>query len=75
MAFPHVQICLPLGIRPKIWKYLLKYMLINDAEKTLTKKRNEYSKLIENYWRPNSFSDDEQKIFHTIDVDVKRIGV
>lgn len=50
-------------------------MLINDAEKTLTKKRNEYSKLIENYWRPNSFSDDEQKIFHTIDVDVKRIGV
>ena len=41
-----------LGIRPKIWKYLLKYMLINDAEQTLNKKRQEYSQLVNNYWKP-----------------------
>lgn len=62
------------GIRPKIWKYLLKYMLINDAENTLAKKRNEYAKLVNNYWRPETFTEDERKIYHTIDVDVKRIG-
>lgn len=62
------------GIRPKIWKYLLKYMLINDAEQTLSKKRNEYAKLVANYWRPDAFTEDERKIYHTIDVDVKRIG-
>lgn len=50
-------------------------MLINDAEQTLTKKRMEYGKLVSNYWRPESFSEDERKIYHTIDVDVKRIGV
>lgn len=27
------------GIRPKIWKYLLKYVLINDAEQILLKKQ------------------------------------
>lgn len=62
------------GIRPKIWKYLLKYVLINDAEKILLKKRGEYSQLLNNYWRPETFNEDEKKIFHTISVDVKRIG-
>jgi len=65
----------PSCIRPKIWKYLLKEMLINDAEQTLTKKRNEYAKLIGNYWRPSAFTEEERKIYHTIDVDVKRIGL
>lgn len=49
--------------------------MINDAEKTLSKKRKEYAKLIENYWKPDKFIDDEKKVFHTIDVDVKRIGI
>ena len=45
------------GIRPKIWKYLLKYMLINDAEQTLNKKRQEYAQLVSNYWKPGSFTE------------------
>lgn len=49
--------------------------MINDAEKTLSKKRIQYAKLIDNYWKPDKFNDDEKKIFHTIDVDVKRIGI
>ena len=70
----HVFIFINLGIRPKVWKYLLKYVLINDAEKILIKKRAEYRKLLNNYWRPDSFTEDEKKIYHTINVDVKRIG-
>lgn len=62
------------GIRPKVWKYLLKYVLINDAEQILIKKRAEYRQLLANYWRPDKFSEEEKKIFHTISVDVKRIG-
>jgi hypothetical protein len=50
-------------------------MLINDAEKTLNKKRREYNNLVSNYWKIESFSEDEKRIYHTIDVDVKRIGV
>lgn len=34
------MITLNLGIRPKIWKFLLKYVLINDAETILLKKRS-----------------------------------
>lgn len=49
-------------------------MLINDAEQILTKKRQEYKQLLTNYWKPDQFSQDEKKIYHTIDVDVKRIG-
>jgi hypothetical protein len=62
------------GIRPKIWKFLLKYMLINDAEQILTKKRQEYHQLLINYWTPNHFEEDEKKILRTIDADVKRLG-
>lgn len=50
--------CTNSGIRPKIWKYLLKYMLINDAEQTLSKKRSEYAQLVNNYWKPQTFSED-----------------
>jgi hypothetical protein len=40
------------GLRPKIWKYLLKYVLVNDAETILQKKRAEYRQLLKNYWQP-----------------------
>lgn len=65
---------IPSCLRPKLWKYLLKYMLINDAEQILSKKRQEYRQLLGNYWRPQAFSEEERKVYHTIDVDVKRIG-
>ncbi len=45
-----------LDIRPKIWKFLLKYMLINDAEQILIKKRLEYKKLVLNYWKLDQFN-------------------
>jgi len=63
-----------LGIRPKIWKFLLKYVLLNDAEQILLKKRTEYHQLLKNYWKPLSFSEEQKKIYHTINVDVKRVG-
>ena len=44
------------GIRPKIWKYLLKYVLVNDAEQILIKKRGEYGQLLKNYWKPEAFT-------------------
>lgn len=50
-------------------------MLINDAEQTLLKKRSEYAQLVNNYWKPQTFTEDQKKIYHTIDVDVKRIGI
>ena len=71
---PYMYYQFYLGIRPKIWKYLLKYMLINDAEQILLKKRGEYQQLLKNYWKPEQFTEDEKKIYHTINVDVKRIG-
>ena len=49
-------------------------MLINDAEQILIKKRAEYRQLLKNYWKPEKFTEDEKKIYHTINVDVKRIG-
>lgn len=66
---------LDIGLRPKIWKYLLRYAFINAAEDTLKKKRNEYQILVDNYWKPGTFSEQENKVFNTIDGDVKRIGV
>ena len=56
MEFPIVYIILSLGLRPKIWKYLLKYALIHATEDTLNKKRNEYQTLVNNYWKPESFN-------------------
>ena len=46
------------GIRPKVWKFLLKYVLVNDAESILNKKRQEYQTLVRNYWQPDSFHTD-----------------
>ena len=42
----------PTCIRAKVWKLLLKYVLANDTDVILTKKRQEYQTLIGNYWNP-----------------------
>jgi hypothetical protein len=75
MAFPTVRQLGHLVLRPKIWKYLLRYALINAAENTLNKKRSEYETLVNNYWKAELYSQSEKQIFSTIDGDVKRIGV
>lgn len=64
-----------IGLRPKIWKYLLRYAMLNATEETLNKKRSEYQTLVNNYWKPDQFDESERKIYNTINGDVKRIGV
>ena len=62
------------GLRPKVWKYLLRYALVHATEDTLKKKRTEYETLLGNYWKLDNLSGSEKKIYSTIDGDVKRIG-
>lgn len=45
-----------LGIRPKIWKYLLRYGPINGGEELLNKKRMEYKQMITNYGKSETIN-------------------
>lgn len=77
MAFLIVQnITISVGLRPKIWKFLLRYALIHPTyEETLMKKRLEYQSLIKNYWKlTTELSEGDSRVYHTIEGDVKRIG-
>ena len=71
---PQCKITIYLGIRPKIWKYLLRYGPINGGEELLNKKRLEYKQMISNYGKPEILNDHDKKIATTIEGDVKRIG-
>lgn len=65
--YKHRVIYFIIGIRPKIWKYLLRYTMIQNTEEILIKKRMEYEKLVDNYWKKAGKGDDKEEILSNLD--------